>query len=125
MNIFEQATRQGLRYSLAGVVTTELLWQTSLATLKNYANQLNKEVKASQEEDLFAEKTQADADTKLRFDIVMSIISTLTEEAEQASKASSVKEERQRLLAIKHRKQEAADENLSEEELDKKLAELG
>lgn len=125
MNIFEQATRQGLRFTMGGTVSVEELWDFSLTTLKKYANQLNKEVKASQEEDLFAEKTQADADTKLRFDIVMSIISTLTDEAEQATKALSVKEERQRLLAIKHRKQEAVDENLSDEELDKKLAELG
>lgn len=125
MNIFEQATRQGLRFTMGGTVSVEELWGFSLTTLKKYVNHLNKEVKASQEEDLFAEKTQADADTKLRFDIVMSIISTLTDEAEQATKALSVKEERQRLLAIKHRKQEAVDENLSDEELDKKLAELG
>ena len=74
-----------------------------------------------------AEKSQVDVDVdiKLRFDVVMSIISTLTEEAEQASKALSIKDERQRLLAIKYRKQETADENLSDEELDKKLAELG
>ena len=87
MNIFEQATRQGLRFTMGGTVSVEELWDFSLTTLKKYANQLNKEVKASQEEDLFAEKTQADADTKLCFDIVMSIISTLTDEAEQATKA--------------------------------------
>lgn len=56
---------------------------------------------------------------------VTDVLETKKAEKKARANASTIKAEKQRLLAIKERKLNEADEGMSIEELDKKLAELG
>lgn len=124
MNIFEEATRLKLRVVYNGNLSVEDLWDLRLPALKLLAINFHKQIKDQENMDLFEVKTPIEAKLQLSFDIVMSIINTKTDEEATAKEAQSIKEQKQRLLGIKERKQTAALEELSIEELDKRLAEL-
>jgi len=94
--MFEKASKIKLRFpSSKGMLTTEDLWDLSLQQLNGLAKDLNKKVKESAEHDFLEVKSDSDTITKLQFDIVIQVLTK--------------------------KKQDAALENLSEEELKKLL----
>lgn len=130
-NLFQQAARQKFRFlSIKGDLTVEQLWDMPLTArggfdLDNVAKQVAAELKAAGEES-FVQKNSNPAKAKLeaKLEIVKHIISTKLEEAERAVKADQRSEERQKLLAVLDRKQNAALEELTPEELQARLAAL-
>ena len=94
--MFEKASKIKLRFpSSKGMLTTEDLWDLNLQQLNSLAKDLNKKVKESAEHDFLEVKSDSDTITKLQFDIVIQVLTK--------------------------KKQDAALENLSEEELKKLL----
>ena len=130
-NLFQLASRQKFRFqSIKGELTTEQLWELPLTArggfnLDEVAKQVAAELKAAGEES-FVQKNSNPAKAKLeaKLEIVKHIIAAKLEEAERAVKASQNQEERQRLLAVLNRKQDAALEELTPEQIQARLAEL-
>lgn len=137
MNIFEQATRKKLRFASAkGELTVEQLWDLPLlitgntrdvrVDLDTVARMVNHELKAQTEESFVEAKTNhLKALLELKMEIVKHIIADKLEAAEKARKALDDRAERERLMEVLRRKQDQALEDLSPEEIQKRLEALG
>ena len=123
-NLFELATRCKYRFPYRGQITIEDLWDLRPTDLDSVFKTLNAEAKKASEESLLEPKTEKDEELSNKIEIIKYIVSTKL--AEQAAKESEKanKEKKQKLLAIKARREEAALENISDEELDKMIKEL-
>jgi hypothetical protein len=119
MSNFSKATRQKLRFQTTlGNLLVEDVWDLSLQQLNQIAKALKKEIKTSEnEEDFLNEKTEVDEKTQLRFDIVIEILNIKKAEAKEQKEAYSNKAKLQKLYELLERKQNAAMENLSTEEI--------
>lgn len=131
MNIFEQATRQALRFSsMAGSLSTEQLWDLPLTKrdgfdLDTIAKTVNAQLKTLSEES-FVTKSQNPAkdSLELKLEILKHIIAVKLKEAEDRRNAAERATERQKLLDILAEKQDGALKELSVEDIQKRLAEL-
>jgi hypothetical protein len=124
VTIFETATREKFRYpSTKGLLTTEQLWELPLTaksgfSLDDVAKAVNAELKAIATESFVATETNpAKATLETKLEVVKHVIGIRLAE-DQAAKAKAAKKlEKEKLLAVLGRKQDAVLENLSEEEL--------
>lgn len=108
-NIFEQATKQKLRFSSRrGSVTTEDLWDMSLEDLDEIAKALNKKVKESSEESFIKKQSTTDKKLSLQLEIMVSIINTKLAEQERRKSAAERKAKRDKILALIAEKQDGA-----------------
>ena len=124
INMFEQATRLKLRFkSNNGMVTTEDLWDLPLSQLDGIAKDLRKELRDT--EDSFIEEKKSNANLELRFEVVKHVITTKLEERDAKAKAKEVAARRQVLLEALEKKQNAALDGMSAEDIQKELATLG
>ena len=129
--IFAKASKEKLRFSFKGNITTEDLWDLSLSNLKLIYTDLKNDLsKISTEDDLF-EDINVDIKTKkkieeynLAMDIVKYIVQYKKEEAESKKKAAENAALKKKLVNILADKQEESLKNLSEEELIKRINEL-
>ena len=131
MSIFEQATRQQLRFpSAKGSLTVEDLWQLPLQAksgfdLDTVAKNVNSSLKAIGEESFVTTSTNPSAaPLALALDIVKYIISVKKTENEATRARADRLTERNKLVNILAEKQDSALRNLTPEEIQKRLAEL-
>ncbi|MBQ1270176.1 MAG: hypothetical protein IJO51_08400 [Clostridia bacterium] len=122
--MFETAVRQKYRYPFKGMISTEDLWDLSLANLDAVFKVLNAEKKQSEEESLLSVKSDKDTALDNKIAIVRYIVSVKLDEREKAAKAAEVKAQREKILSIMANKQEADLANKSIEELKAMLEEL-
>ena len=106
--LFINATRANYQFPFRGMINVIDLWDLSLANLDSVFKTLNAEVKISN-----------------KIEIVKYIVSVKLDEKKKREDAKKNAEMRQRLLEIKAKRQDAKLENMSDEDLDKALAELG
>lgn len=132
MNIFEQASKSKLRFnSVRGLLSTENLWDVPLKSntgfdLDTLAKSANATIKASGEESFVADTVSAaNIEATLQLDILKHIISVKLAAAAAAKTASDRRAERDKLLGLLEKKQDAALEELSPEAIKARLAELG
>lgn len=123
-NLFESATRSKMRFPFKGMISVEDLWDLSLTNLDSVFKTLNAEAKKSEEESLLNTKSKEDEEISNKIEIVKYIVGVKLDEKKKRENAKKNAEMRQRLLEIKAKRQDAALENMSDEELDKTLAEL-
>lgn len=123
-NLFESATRSKMRFPFKGMISVEDLWDLSLTNLDSVFKTLNAETKKSEEESLLNTKSKEDEEISNKIEIVKYIVSVKLDEKKKREDAKKNAEMRQRLLEIKAKRQDAALENMSDEDLDKALAEL-
>lgn len=123
-NLFEVATRRKYRFPYRGQVTIEDLWDLRPTDLDSIFKTLNAEVKKVSEESLLKSKTEEDEELSDKIEIIKYIVSVKLEEQKIRENEKANKEMKQKLLAIKARREEAALENFSDEELDKMIKEL-
>lgn len=124
MTIFEKATQEKFRYpSTKGLLTTEQLWELPLTaksgfSLDDVAKAVNAELKAIDTESFVATETNpAKATLETKLEVVKHVIAVRLAE-DQAAKAKAAKKlEKEKLLAVLDRKQDAVLENLTEAEL--------
>lgn len=127
-NVFLEATRQGLRFSTTqGLLSVEDLWDLPLtsqrgSSLDSLAVSLSKLIRDSSES--YVDPTTANEELQLKFAVVKQIIDIELAEREAAKAAREKAEKKQKILAILERKQDAALENASAEELQTILATL-
>lgn len=125
VNIFEYAVRNKVRFQFKGLLTAEDLWDLSLTSLDSIYKALNKEKKATEEESLLETKSAADQELEVKIEIVKHVVSVKLEEKAAREQAAENKKQKQKIMEIMAKRQDSALENMSDEELAKKLAELG
>lgn len=123
-NLFEIATRNNYQFPFRGMINVIDLWDLPLTDLDSVFKTLNTEIKRSEEESLLNTKSTEDEEISNKIDIVKYIVSVKLAEKKAREDDKKNAEMRQRLLEIKAKREDAALENLSDEELDKALAEL-
>lgn len=124
VNLFEVATRENYLFPFKGMINVIDLWNLSLTNLDSVFKTLNVEVKKSEEESLLNAKTKEDEELTNKIDIIKYIVSKKLAEKEARENEKKNKEKRQRILEIKAKRQDEALENMSDEDLDKLLADL-
>lgn len=122
--LFINATRNNYQFPFRGMINVIDLWDLSLTNLDSVFKTLNAEVKKFEEESLLNTKSKEDEEISNKIEIVKYIVSVKLDEKKKREDAKKNTEMRQRLLEIKAKRQDAALENMSDEELDKALAEL-
>lgn len=122
--LFINATRNNYQFPFRGMINVIDLWDLSLTNLDSVFKTLNAEAKKSEEESLLNTKSKEDEEISNKIEIVKYIVGVKLDEKKKREDAKKNAEMRQRLLEIKAKRQDAALENMSDEELDKALAEL-
>jgi len=124
VTIFEKATREKFRYpSVKGLLTTEQLWELPLTaksgfSLDDVAKAVNAELKAIDTESFVATETNpAKATLETKLEVVKHVIAIRLAEDQAAKAAAAKKLEKEKLLAVLGRKQDAVLESLTEAEL--------
>lgn len=127
INIFEQAARKRLRFNTGvGMLSVEDVWQLPLIHPKNtnldsLAMNLQDELSTTTRTSFVHKAETKDEDAQLRFDIVLHIISVKLAEREEAEKAKTRSEQRQRIMALIERKE---NEQFDQKSIDELRAEL-
>lgn len=124
VNLFEVATRENYLFPFKGMINVIDLWNLSLTNLDSVFKTLNAEVKKSEEESLLNAKTKEDEELTNKIEIIKYIVNKKLAEKEARENKKKNKEKRQRILEIKAKRQDEALENMSDEDLDKLLADL-
>jgi hypothetical protein len=127
MNIFEQATRQGFRFSTKkGLITTEDLWALPLTSstgvsLDEVARQLHKEIQTSSVPSFVEVKTESNSLLEAQIEVVKHIIAVKLEEKNIRDAARETAAKKQRIMELIQNKKDAALADMSIEELEKML----
>lgn len=130
--MFEKASRLKLRFDTAqGKISVEDLWdlpltsKTGRANLDDLAKALNRQVKSEDTEESFVVKSKTpDTTNKIKFELVKHVIEVRLAEADEASKATVKKEQKQRLLSLIDQKRDEELSSKSIDELSKMIAEM-
>jgi len=127
--MFEKAARLKLRFETTkGFVSIEDLWDLPLtgngANLDKIAIALSRQLKDSIDDSFVVKTEKPDSLLQLKFDIVKHIIDVRLAENEASKKRIEKKQQKEKILAIMSRKQDAALEGASLEDLQKMLADL-
>ncbi len=133
VNIFEYASRHKLRFaSVRGELTAEQLWDVPLRSKDDFnlnavAKAANKALKDATEESFVTANTRSALHVRLEstLEIVKHVIEAKLGEEATAAKRSENKAEKEKLLAILAEKQAGKLSELSERELQKRIAALG
>lgn len=131
MNIFEEASRQKLRFPTAkGNLTVEQLWDLPLdkteVNLYQLASELVVEVQSKPEKELsfFKKATTKNKLAELKFNIVKHIVTTRVAEIEEKEQEEAIKSEIAEIDKLIAAKTQEAKASLSVDELIKMKAKL-
>lgn len=123
-NLFEVATRKQYRFPYKGNASVEDLWYLSLTELDAVFKTLNTEAKKNEEESLLNTKSEEDEAILDKIEIIKHIVRVKLEEKEARENEKKNSELKQRLLGIKAKRADEALEQMTDEELNKAIAEL-
>jgi len=124
-NVFEMATRLKFRFPFRGMISVEDLWDLDIEQLDAVYKALNKDVQKSQEESLLSAPRVGNADLNAKIEIEKYIFQIKQAEEEERKNAAANAIKRRRIMEVLAKKQDSALENMSEEELQAALDELG
>lgn len=121
--LFELATRYKWRWNYKGSISVERLWELSVEELDQIFKDLNAQVKKCGEESLLISKERSRQEIELdhKISIVKHIVLTKLNEAELAKQCMEEQRQKQKIMDIIARKEDAALEGLSLDELRKML----
>ena len=101
MENFKLASQQKLRFpTTRGLLSTEQLWDLSLADLDTLAVSLEIEHKQSGKKSFLVKTSAKDKTAKLRFDVALDILNTKVEEMQAAQDAAEVKAHNSKIIAL-------------------------
>lgn len=107
MENYKQATQQKLRFqTVKGALSTEQLWDLSLEDLDALAVSLEAQHKESGKKSFLVTKSEKDKTAKLRFDVVLDILTTKVEEMQALTEAQQDKEHNERIISLIAEKQD-------------------
>lgn len=118
MEIFKLASQLKLRFQTRqGLLSTDQLWDLSLAELDALAVSLEIKHEQSAKKSFIKKTSVEDKTSKLKFDIVLDILNTKVAIEEEASKAMEIKKHNEKIIAIIAQKQDSMLQDKSIEEL--------
>lgn len=130
VNIFEKASRAGLRFTTSkGMATADDLWNLPLTStgnlnLDDIARSISAKIKESEVESFVHKSTKANDLEKLRLDIVKRIIEVKLEENETRKNAKENEERKRALLQALSNKKAESLTKMTEAEIEAELNKL-
>jgi len=122
--MYKDASKLKLRVSTnVGELSVEQLWDLSPQDLDEIAVRLEEEYKSSGKKSFLVAKSKKDKVTKLKFDIVVDVLTSKVEEAKDSLTALEKKTYNQKILALIADKKDDALKEMSAEELEALLKE--
>lgn len=122
--MYKEVSKQKLRFSTnKGNLTVEQLWDLSIQDLDNLAVSLQEDYESSGKKSFVLKKSAKDKTTKLKFDVVLDILTTKVEEAEIAANKLERKEKNKKILELIAEKQDEGLKKKSIKELEAMLDE--
>ena len=121
--IFEYALKNKVRFNFRGLITVEDLWDLGQRELDHIYKNLMAEKKNFETESLI-EKTVENKELEVKIEIVKYVFNQKVEAQKAAEKAAENAAKKQKLLGILARKQDAALEEMSVEDLEKLINDL-
>lgn len=122
MENYKLASQQKLRFQTnKGLLSVEQLWDLSLPDLDALAVSLEDEHKQSGKKSFLVTKSVKDKTAKLRFDIVLDVLTSKVEEAQAFTEAKEVKEHNEKIINLIAEKQDEDLKGKSVKELHKML----
>jgi hypothetical protein len=101
MEMYKQAVKEKLRVQTTkGLLSVEQLWDLSTTDLDALAVSLDEEYKSSGKKSFLIAKSVKDKTAKLKFDVVLDILTTKVEEQQALSDAKDIKEHNQKILQL-------------------------
>ena len=124
--MFKQASKMKLRFATSkGNLNVEDLWDLSLPVLDKLAVSYDEELAKSPRKSFITNNTPSNTELELKFNIVKEIITDKLKEKADRETAKSKAAEKARLVELLAKKQSEKLESLSEDEIKRRLAELG
>lgn len=129
-NMFEMASQFKFRYPWKGMITTEDLWDLNQGQLDAVYQALSKELKMCQEGDSLLSTKPAnlfnkEQDLTCKIEIIKYIFNYKQQAVELHRMEAETAAKKQHILEVLAAKQENALQNMSEEDLQKMLDDLG
>ena len=122
--MFKQASKMKLRFATSkGNLSVEDLWDLSLPVLDKLAVSYDEELAKSPRKSFITNDAPSNTELELKFNIVKEIITDKLKADREAAKNKAV--EKARLTELLAKKQSEKLESLSEDEIKRRLAELG
>lgn len=107
MENFKLASQQKLRFQTnRGLLSSEQLWDLSLEELDTLAVSLEIEHKQSAKKSFLVKTSIKDKTAKLRFDVVLDVLTTVVAEQEAAAEAMEIKEHNKKIVTLIAEKQD-------------------
>lgn len=127
--MYKEASKQKLRVQTSrGPLSVEQLWELTLSELDAVAVNLEEEYKKSGKKSYLVAKSKKDKTLKLKFDIVLDILTSKVESEEKAKTAGETKRKLDRAIAIRAKVIESKEEgdiaDMSDKEFEKYLQTL-
>ncbi len=123
--MFEKSSRLKLRFETnKGLVRDEDLWDLALESLNTMAIGVKRQLVEESGESFIKTKTKANVELELKLEILVHIINTKIAEKEVAKAKATKKAQLDQLNQLLANKKMQDLENLSSEELEKRIAEL-
>ena len=120
--MYKKASKLKLRIATTlGLLSVEQLWDLTIGQLDAVAVKLQEEYKKSGEKSFVLKKSKKDAVAKLKFDIVLDILTNKVEIAEVAAKSAETKAHNQKILGLIAEKKDEDLKGMSVEDLEKQL----
>jgi hypothetical protein len=117
-NIYKQAAMLALRIETnKGSLSVEQLWTLKLTELDQLAVSLEESMEKSSTKSFLKATTKANQLAKLKFDIVLDVLTTKKEAQEAASTAAEKKAHNDKILALIAQKEEGKLQEMSVEQL--------
>lgn len=124
--MFKQASKMKLRFATSkGNLSVEDLWDLSLPVLDKLAVSYDEELAKSPRKSFITNDTPSNTELELKFNIVKEIITDKLKEKADRETAKNKAAEKARLTELLAKKQSEKLESLSEDEIKRRLAELG
>ena len=123
--MFRIATREKYRFPYKGQISVEDLWDLSPVQLDTVYKTLSASKKNSTADSLIAARTPEDDTLENKLEIVRYIFETKKREADERKEAAAKAERKRHLTEILARKEDAALEGMSADDLRKMIEELG
>lgn len=124
-NLFVMATRKKFRFPYKGLISVEDLWELGVKELDKIFKALNAEFKQTKEESLLAIKSEKDVELEAMIEIVKFVVKTKQEEATAKVKKAANDAQKSKIEKLIEAKKDKALEDMSVEELQAMLANLG
>jgi len=123
--MFEEAVKLKVRFNYKGQCSVEDLWDLSVEELDMIFKELNVRLKEQKEESLLEKKTQADKILELQVNIVKYIVKVKLEEQKARENEMLKTARKQKLLGVIAEKQDAKLHDMTIEDLNKLVEDLG